>query len=188
MGIHSQQTEKAKGIRLAGYKINQQLDHVELIPSPWNKTWPKLASRFQSLGVLKGVLTQARGAKMIVALEPDAIVAMISKRHRKRQLPKIFAFGMLVPVLVLASLIPLKKGSTERIPAQVVKSVSQPCSLDIIGRWLQGAGESDYVKMLGTSVLGGVTAGTLECKGTRYSYTLGSEEPKRVLKLQKLDS
>jgi hypothetical protein len=188
MGIHSNPARKAEVLRMNGFKMTQRLDHVEVVPSRWNKAWPKLASRFQSLGVLKGFDVGARGATMAVGLELDVIEAMISGRQRKRRFPKVIGLGLLVPVLVFASLIPTKHGGDKRIPVKVSSAQSKSCSLDFVGRWLQGVDESEEIKILGTSMLGGVTAGTLECKGSRYSYTLGSEEPKRVLKLQKLDS
>lgn len=188
MGIHSKQVGKTGAIRVAGYKIFQHFDHVELMPSYWNKNWPKLASRFESLGALRGLETGAQGTKMIVDLDVRVIEGMISGRRLKRRFPRLIGFGLLVPVLVFASLLPLKNGIPERRPDKAALSANQSCSLDAVGRWLRGLGESEDIKMLGTSVLGGVTAGTLECKGTRYSYTLGSEEPKRVMKLQKLDS
>lgn len=188
MGIHLNQVRKADVIRKNGFKMTQHLDYVEVVPSRWNKAWPKLASRFQSLGALKGFETGARGTKMTVGLELDVIEAMIAGRRRKSRFPKALSFSLLVPVLVVASLIPMKKGEVERIPVKVSRSQTGPCSLDAIGRWLQDAGETEDIQIQGTSILGGVTVGTLVCKGSRYSYTLGSEEPKRVLKLQKLDS
>lgn len=188
MGMHANQVRKSDIVRMAGYKLTKQLDHVDLVPSKWNKSWPKLARRFQSLGALKGFETGTQGATMKIALELDVIQNMISGRGRKRRFPKALAIGLVVPLLVVASLIPIQKGDTERIALKVATRQTQPCSLEAIGRWLQGVGKSEEIEIRGTSVLGGVTAGTLECKGSRYSYTLGSEEPKRVLKLQKLDS
>ena len=188
MGIHSIQVRKVDVIRLAGYKMTQLYEHVELVPRRWNKAWPKLADRFQSLGALKSLETGVQGIKIFVSLDLAVVEAMITGRRRPRRFPKVIAFGILVPVLILASLIPIKSGVVERIPEKVTTSSSQPCSLDAIGRWLQGTGETEDIKIQGTSVLGGVTVGTLDCKESRYSYTLGSEEPKRVIKLQKLDS
>ena len=189
MGIHSNQVRKVDVIRMNGFKLTLHQDHVEVMPSHLNKAWPKLAGRFQMLGVLKGFETGAQGTKMIVGLELGVIETMISgQRRRKGRFRKALGISLIIPVLVVASLIPMKSGAVERIPVKVSTRQSEPCSLDAIGRWLQGAGESEDIKIQGSSVIGGVTAGTLDCNGSRYSYTLGSEEPKRVLKLQKLDS
>lgn len=188
MGSHVIQVPNDKATRIHGYKMHQRMKHLEVVPSRWNKSWPKLANRFQTIGVLKGLEISTKGTVMIVALELDAVAALIAGRRRKSNLRKVIGFSMLTPVLVIASFIPLKNGGVEQIPLKVATRPSEPCSLEALGRWLQGAGESEDIKIQGTSILGGVTVGTLDCKGSRYSYTLGSEEPKRVLKLQKLDS
>lgn len=188
MGNHAKNQTKPDRTRLKGYRVIQQLEGLELVPNPWNGSWLKFASRLQSLGALEHVDASSRTPKLFVSVDASVIKSMLSGRRIARRFPKVAAFGLTLPVLLVLGVMPL--GSKPSVQSDVVTSKIKinSCSPETIGKWLQGSGESQEIMPLGTSVLGGVTVGTLECKGSRYSYTLGSEEPKRVLKLQKLNS
>ena len=188
MGNHTKQLRKNNGQRFRGYRVVQQLDFAEVIPNWGNSTWPKVANRFQSLGVLLRIDVNSKRPSLQVSIDSDSVRAMLSGRRRSRKAPKVAVLGLALPALLLLSAIQLGTKHPVQEKLIVVKTVINPCSPEIIGRWLQGAGESSEITPMGASVLGGVTVGTLKCNGSRYSYTLGSEEPKRVLKLQKLDS
>lgn len=188
MGNHTKLFTKNNGQRVRGYRVIQQLDFAEVIPNWGNSTWLKVANRFQSLGVLLNIDVNSKRPSLQVSIDSDAVRAMLSGRSRSRKAPKVAVLGLVLPALLLLSTIPLRTMHPTQKEIVVVKSVINPCSPETIGRWLQGAGESSAITPMGASVLGGVTVGTLKCNGSRYSYTLGSEEPKRVLKLQKLDS
>jgi hypothetical protein len=126
--------------------------------------------------------------KLIVSEDLETVQRLLAGRATKSKLSKVFLAGIGVPIVALLSFVPLGSGASVTHPEKVSKNVIEPCSAQSISGWIEGSGESGVIKALSTSVLGGVTVGTLDCNGSRYSYTLGSEEPKRVLKLQKLDS
>jgi hypothetical protein len=125
---------------------------------------------------------------LIVSEDLETVQRLLAGRASNSKLPKFALAGIGIPILAVLCVVPLGNVAKVSHPVKVSKKVIDTCSPDAISSWIEGAGESGYIKALSTSVLGGVTVGTLECKGSRYSYTLGSEEPKRVLKLQKLDS
>lgn len=188
MGNHAKNQTKPDRTRLKGYRVIQQLEGLELVPNPWNGSWLKFASRLQSLGALEYVDASSRTPKLYVSLDADVVKSMLSGRRIARRLPRVAAYGLILPVLLVLGVMPLGPKPSVQNDVVIPKTKINPCSPEVISQWLQGAGESQEITPLGTSVLGGVTVGTLECKGSRYSYTLGSEEPKRVLKLQKLNS
>jgi hypothetical protein len=188
MGNHSQTDMRIRGVRISGYLAVQHFEVLELTVLAGNNSWPKFANRLQSLGFLVGIDTRMKRIKLIVSEDFETVRRLLDGRASKSKLPKVFLAGIGVPIVALLSLVPLGSGASVSHPEKVSKKVIYPCSPNIISSWIEGSVESGVIKALSTSVLGGVTVGTLDCNGSRYSYTLGSEEPKRVLKLQKLDS
>ena len=188
MGNHLQTDTRDRGVRISGYLAVQLLDALELSVSVGNNSWPKFANRLQGLGLLIGIETRMKRVKLIVSEDLETVQRLLAGRASKAKLPKFVMAGIGIPVLAVLGFMPLAHEANAPRPVTISQKVIEPCSAHAISSWIQGAGESDEIKVLSTSVLGGVTVGTIECKGSRYSYTLGSEEPKRVLKLQKLDS
>ena len=188
MGNHAQAKFGNRAVRLSGYQAVQHFETLELTVSAGNNSWPKFASRLQGLGLLIGIETRMKRVKLIVSEDLETVQRLLAGRASKAKLPKFVMAGVGVPVVAVLGFMPLAHEANAPRPVTISQKVIEPCSAQAISSWIQGAGESDEIKVLSTSVLGGVTVGTIECKGSRYSYTLGSEEPKRVLKLQKLDS
>jgi hypothetical protein len=62
------------------------------------------------------------------------------------------------------------------------------CSADTVALALQNESPKSHISVETALEVGGVRAGTLMCRGSRYSYALELNESKRVLKLEKLDS
>lgn len=190
MGMHSQSIIANRGVRVAGFSAVQHADLLELFVDRGNNSWPKFAKRLQGLGYLLAVETRMTRVKLLLSVDLETVQRMLSGRKGKTKMPRYVLFAFAVPITVLLAFLPLGNSAKIATPVQVVKTEIRPCSQVAITNWIEGEGEgeSEVLKVLTTAVLGGVTVGTLECKGSRYSYTLGSEEPKRVLKLQKLDS
>jgi hypothetical protein len=188
MGNHSQADMRIRGVRISGYLAVQYLDVLELNVSAGNNSWPKFANRLNGLGYLVGIETRMKRVKLIVSEDLETVRRLLDGRARKLKLPNFVMAGIGVPILVVLGFMPLGHMAKAPQPVTVSQKVIEPCSAQAISSWIEGSGESGVIKALSTSVLGGVTVGTLDCNGSRYSYTLGSEEPKRVLKLQKLDS
>ena len=188
MGNHSKTENSNRGVRISGYLAVQHLEALELTVSAGNNSWPKFANRLQSLGCLIGIEIRMKRIKFFVSEDLETVQRLLAGRASKAKLPKFVMAGVGVPVVAVLGFMPLAHEANAPRPVTISQKVIEPCSAHAISSWIQGAGESDEIKVLSTSVLGGVTVGTIECKGSRYSYTLGSEEPKRVLKLQKLNS
>ena len=188
MGNHSKTEISNHGVRISGYLAVQHLEALELTVSAGNNSWPKFANRLQSLGFLIGIEIRMKRIKFFVSEDLETVQRLLAGRTRKAKLPKFLLAGIGIPILAVFCAVPLGNISNVSQPMKVSKRVIEPCSPDAISSWIEGAGESGHISAISASVLGGVTVGTLECKGSRYSYTLGSEEPKRVLKLQKLNS
>ncbi len=188
MGNHSRSKVEERSIRISGYRAIQHLESLELVANRFNSSWPKLANRLQSLGFLRGIQVLSNRTSLFVSLDVETVQGIIAGRARRKKVPKWIGFGAAIPVLAALAFVPLGSSAPIQHHANAHKHDLDPCALDSISEWIQGAGESAEIKSLSASLLGGITVGTLECNGSRYSYTLGSEEPKRVLKLQKLDA
>ena len=188
MGNHSKHFTKNMGQKIQGYRIIQHSDFVEIIPNRWNQSWTRLAHRLQTLGVLLSLRESPHKPTLLVSIDGDEVLAILSGRRIKRRIPNVAAFGLALPALLMLGTIPL--GSKPMVTSAVVPARSEvnKCAPETITKWLEGSGESLNVTPLSTSFLGGVTVGTLECQGSRYSYTLRSEDPKRVLRLQRLNT
>lgn len=179
---------ESRSIRISGYRALQHLDALELVANRSNSSWPKFAKRLQVLGFLNGIETTGDRTSLFVSLDVETVQGILAGRARRKKIPIWMGFGAAIPVFMVLAFVPLGSKAPVEHRSTVSKHVSNPCALAAISEWIQGAGEQVEIKALSTSLMGGIEVGTLECKGSRYSYTLGSEEPKRVLKLQKLDS
>jgi hypothetical protein len=188
MGNHSKSITVNAFARVAGYRVLQHVDGLELIANRKNNSWPKFANRLRSLGFLSGIQTQSKQTRLFVSVDFETIQGLLASHARKSRVSRSVIAGVAVPVAAILCFVPLGGKSVVQKPPKSLHKTAEPCSLEVIRKWIEGSDESNEIKALSTSVLGGVTVGTLECEDGRYSYTLGSEEPKRVLKLQKLDS
>jgi hypothetical protein len=112
-------------------------------------------------------------------------VAIASGRSKVRK-PKFFIVAS--SATALASAIAF----TVFAPTPQVNSFERqkpsPCSPEIITVALESESTQSAISFEREFTIGGVAAGTVTCKDTRYSYALELKEPKRVLKLEKLDS
>ena len=174
---------RISGLRLNTNQLNTRIRHGFL-----SKPWPQLANKLDSLGWLESISITNGEVLIDSVADPNLISQVIAGHRTKSKIHKPMVLSIAVVVLIVLSLIPLGK-SPKVVPKQVASAKLSPCSDSLIEQWLEGhLIKGSPIKALDTSILGGVTAGIVECKGARYSYTLGSKEPKRVLNLRKLDS
>lgn len=62
------------------------------------------------------------------------------------------------------------------------------CAVAKIKGWLEAEVSNPVLILVHEVQVGGVRAGTLTCNGIAYSYAIELSEPRRLLKLEKLDS
>jgi hypothetical protein len=187
MGTRVRQSSSATKVKAKGLNARSTDGLVEISPTLTGFAWPILAKRLEIQGALKGVHFH-KGRVFLRAEEDGLHLPSLHRRHARKSKLKPFVLASLaIPVVVLAATLPLGSRSDEsnRNQKQVV---TNPCGEDQLRNWLTTGNDGGEIKTLEASLLGGVISGTFECLDARYSYTLGSEEPKRVLKLQKLDS
>ena len=188
MGNRVAQPKNTQRINFRGLTLEVGLEGTSLWSGLRGLPWPVVARRLDLMGQLRA-LNYARGRVVMVSnCEADHVVSSFG-RHRTRAKSKTGKRWLLIiiPVLIVLSMVPL--GSRPKSITPTPKVVVNQCSVTAIENWLAGKfPSSSKVKILESAVLGGVTSGLLECDQVRYSYALGSKEPKRVLNLRKLDS
>lgn len=187
MGLHIQSNALRKPLRLGGFRVVVLEEYIEVYGGPFCVPWPILARKLDGQGWLVRVLKANGKVSLQVSCSSDDLRALILGRRKRSRFPKPISIASVITVLTVAAMIPIGANRVDRRPSSL-KNVASPCTSEGITSWLQESQSLAEARVLEASEIGGVTAGTLECKGSRYSYTLRSEEPKRVLKLLKLDS
>lgn len=187
MGTRASHFEGTTKLKARGFRAKQSKGLVEIRSTLTGIAWPVLAKRLEIQGAFKEVRFQ-NGKVFLSAEENGLHLSSLHRRHARNSKVKPFILaGLAIPILVVLTTTPLgSKVDQSEISHQ--EAERNPCEDAQLRKWLTTGNEEADIKSLETSLLGGVISGTLECLESRYSYTLGSDEPKRVLKLQKLDS
>lgn len=149
--------------------------------------WPALAKKLDNQGVLAGIELKSGRVSLTTSADLPLLRALVQGHGRKSKFVPIVS-GLALFVVIGATSFLTLVGNVKQ--GKIVKpdTVVNPCDYSMLRKWLTGTAENNHVQLKQSSILGGISSGVIECEGTRYSYTLGSEEPKRVLKLQELDS
>jgi hypothetical protein len=114
-------------------------------------------------------------------------MTFLTGRRKKRSVSRKWLFlpGVaLVPMLLLVNLSFKPEASLMREPA----TEAGLCTVDKIKGWLEAEASNPVLTLVHEVQVGGVKAGTLTCNSILYSYAIELSEPRRVLKLEKLDS
>lgn len=187
MGIHTNEIKGTKPVRFAGLRLFESDEFIGISFDHLGTPWPILARKLEGHGVLAGIEFQGGKITLRTSAQMPFLRALVQGHGKKPRLPKFLLAATAIPVVVIASMVPLGVESEKTTVVEKISPVN-PCNVSQLTNWLEGKGDGAHISPLETSVLGGVTVGILECSGSRYSYTLGSGDTKRVLKLQKLDS
>lgn len=166
------------GVRLTTFD-----DHTEISFGGLAGGWLKSLKRLEALGYEASVSLTGRTAKIRTNASITTIQEVLKRYRSKRSLLVWLLLPM--PVLGLLGFIPTHH-VTKKAPIKIVP-VLDLCSKQSLESWLISGSGDTPAKLLESSSMGGVTAGLIECNGERYSYTLELKEPKRVLKLERLD-
>lgn len=188
MGNRVAQRKKTQRINSRGLSLEFGLKGTTLWSGFRGRPWPVVARRLDLMGQLRAIKYSSGRVVMVTNSDPEDIVSSLGG-HRTPAKARISNWWLpiLIPVLGALCLVPL--GSHKAPVINKRNGAVNPCSVTSIENWLTGnSNNPSKIKMLDSSVLGGVTSGLLECDGVRYSYALGSKEPKRVLNFRKLDS
>jgi len=149
------------------------------------RAWPSLAKGFRSRGFKVSPKIVGNRVQLHVNSSLEEAVAIAAGRSKVKK-PKLFivaaASTALASVIALAAF----------VPSPAVNSLEKvkplPCSPEIITVALESESTESAISLENELKIGGVASGTVACGDTRYSYALELKEPKRVLKLEKLDS
>lgn len=187
MGTRAKIKFKTKAIRFRGVTF-EDFDSSCLIKVGLNsKSWPQIAMKLDVAG-LSPEISQGKTQTFIrVNALADVCRDIIAGHKMGRKTKPIWFLIGAIPIVVIAGTI-LLGHKVSPATTKITHEIDSSCSEEMIIGWLEGRTNSGEVKLLETSVLGGITAGSIQCKDSRYKYTLGSKEPKRVLNLELLDS
>lgn len=188
MGSRAYVKSRLATVRKANFKISVKQGFTEVRTTTWSKSWPKIAQKFLDFGVLREIKPRGRNITFVVELNKDQVVQILSGRSQKSKGNTRVIIWLSITGIIIASLFPLGKQMKGISAVRVPNNLGHSCTTLEVSKWLRGDSKTNRMTILETSVIGGITSGTLLCESTKYSYTLGSKEPKRVLKLQKLDT
>ena len=149
------------------------------------RAWPSLAKGFRSRGFTVSPKIVGARVQLQVNSSLEESVAIASGRSKVRK-PKFFIVASSATALASAIAI------AAFVPSPEVNSLEKfkplPCSPEMITVALESESTESAISLEREFKIGGVASGTVTCDDTRYSYALELQEPKRVLKLEKLDS
>ena len=152
---------------------------------PFAKAWPSLAQGLRSRGFQVSPKLSGNRVQLFANSSLEEAVAIASGRCKEGK-PKLFIFAG--AAISMASAIAI----AAFVPSPEVNSLEKfkplPCSPEIIIVALESESTESAISLERELKIGGVASGTVTCDDTRYSYALELKEPKRVLKLEKLDS
>ena len=187
MGIHAVRSAKNKRVRLFGLVIEEVGDLHEVTFGKFAQAWPLLTRKLENQSLLDGI--EMSKGKITLKTQADfpLIQSLMSGHVKKSKFTSIVLATASLLLIGMVSLIPLGSGPEARVVQKKI-TASKDCDYTNLSKWLEGVTENAEAQAEESSILGGVTVGIIECNGSRYSYTLGSEKPKRVLKLQELNS
>lgn len=174
-------------IRLAlfGPKIRFTNHETEISFGGFTTGWLKFVKRLNVLGFSTVVSMNGGYAKVITNAGVETVKVLA--RICRSKTPFLFLALIMVPLVALAVFHPEIK-PVKKVSKKMEVIAVDHCATKLISEWLEtGVGDSSAT-LLESNSIGGVTSGLVECEGKRYSYTLELSEPKRVLKLDRLDS
>lgn len=187
MGNHVATFSNRTWTRFRTFRLMPNESRTKLRVGAIGVAWPVVAKRLEIQGHLGALEHDGNYVLMSSKLNESDLKANLQRHRKVKPARKIWIIIPSLMLIAIISCIPLgeEKHAIEAHPAIQIR---EDCDTSLIGSWLLGEGDFSYLKLGKSSSLGGVVVGTLECKGERYSYTLGSRDPKRVLNLRKLDS
>jgi hypothetical protein len=188
MGNHAALKIKTNWMNFAGYQLQNGDRSMHIRTRGWSHAWPVLAHKLEKHQALKGLEPSVGGGVTLVAeLTETTLMNLLSSHRAQSKKLKAWLIGLILPMIALLAFIPLGGGEVQSKKITISQPID-PCGVPTLEAWLMGTGTVVEARLEKSTSLGGVVVGTLECKGSRYSYTLGSKEPKRVISLKKLDS
>jgi hypothetical protein len=187
MGIRAYETNASKPISFGNFRLFTDMGETTIRLKSKAVAWPVTASKLDKVGLLKSIQFSGNEVQLSSAADEDQVKRLLTGHRKSRKLRLRYLLVPVIPAVVTASLVPL--GPAQNVATEHLSLAKQECSDELITKWLEGNDQkASHLNLISTTVLGGVTSGTLQCKDSRYSYTLGSKEPKRVLNLKRLDS
>ncbi len=188
MGSHIKGRNKQQAVRIGRTKWIESHEGFSFRVPQTSTAWPHLLKRFEIAGFKANVDVKKRATTISVSASESQLRAILGGHARQNRVSKVWVVIPLVLILGVLASIPLVPATSKTPPAKPEGPTTDQCAESNIIQWLQGKSTSSAIQPLEISLLGGITAGTVQCKGSRYRYTLGSKEPKRVLNLIRLDT
>lgn len=183
MTSHRLKLQRLRTNRL-GVHLTSFGDHAEITFGFLAGGWLKSVKRLEALGYEAAVSLTGRTAKV----KTNATIKTIQEVLKGYRSKKMLLVWFLAPISALGLLAFKPVYHVTKKATHKAVQVIDFCSTQSLESWLISGSGDTTAELLESSSMGGVTAGLLECNGKRYSYTLELKEPKRVLKLERLDS
>jgi hypothetical protein len=188
MGSHVKESKKLRTIRIGRAKWVYDGDYLSYRVPKTGKAWPQLVKKFEVADIKVEVALKGKSTVISVFASEAELRTVIEGHASSKSFTRSWFVIPIFASLMALLFIPLGTPKSEQPKKQVVESPKNECSNSNIIRYLEMGETSNVIQPIQISFLGGITAGTIECKGSRYSYTLESKEPKRVLNLNRLDT
>lgn len=188
MGNHAAVKIKSRWIKSSGVQVNFENSRIRVGNRNLATTWPVIAKRLEVQGDLGAVNLTESEVSLDAKFDSVELRNWLQGHRKTSTFPKrwLLMWASLVLVGVLACM-PLGERKVILKSSNHANTIDT-CSTSELENWLLGKQTLDTPTLGKSTSIGGIVVGTMECKGSRYSYTLGLKEPKRVLNLKKLNS
>lgn len=171
-----------RGIRVERTHLGAELC-FRLVPG----SWLTIAKRLTACGHTATATYLGSGIYLSTSASLEEVMTFLRGRKVRRSVSRKWLFlpGVaVVPMLLLMNLSVKPEATLMREPA----TEAILCNVDKIKGWLEAEASNPALILIHEVQVGGVKAGTLTCNSIAYSYSIELSEPRRVLKLEKLDS
>jgi hypothetical protein len=186
MGVHEQKRESKTVWTRQGLVVTSTDELLEIKFAPHFKSWPKLVRRLEIQGSSCEVKLVGKTLSVITTAELQHIQTLLGNRRLIKK-PKLRLF-LVAPVLVLLGAFSLSlrpQNYSTQLKAESI--TNDECGIEYLSNAIISDSPNPNLLERTSSSLGGIESGTFFCAEAKFGYTLELKEPKRLIRMLKLD-
>ena len=187
MAEHLRQKVQIPQIRILGIRLSETHRGTLITFSTFQPVWTKLSQRLSDFGFEVIPELVGKRVRLVTNATPNQIRGFL-EGHTDKKSSSTRALLFAIPSLIILAGCVTMVSPTAETKAETRALPIERCTLTRLTKWLEANEKVAGIEITDELGLGGVISGTLTCDEARYSYTLELSEPKRVIKLLKLDS
>jgi hypothetical protein len=186
MGVHEQKRESKTVWTRQGLVVTSTDELLEIKFAPHFKSWPKLVRRLEIQGSSCEVKLVGKTLSVITTAELQHIQTLLGNRRLIKK-PKL-RFILLAPGLVVLGALSFALQPQNYSTQLRVESIpNDECGIEYLSKAIISDSPNPNLLEKTSSNLGGIESGTFFCAEAKFGYTLELKEPKRLIRMLKLD-